>query len=173
MNSWNSLGKDSLKKTLNFQSSIGSCFSLAPQGVSQLNKWVRVLSWTRWRSINTPHQVQGPATRSQQKSSAPDALDVAPDAFCRVSSATVTASCTCKTAITGLSSNRLVSSLVTRSVRSVFYRPLWVRDRTHTIGSGACVRCRTLGTWRTGSTLTYTGRANSNTVASDAGVRCF
>jgi len=49
------LTKGSLKKSLNFQSSLGSCFSFALQGVSQLNKWATVLSWTRWRSINTPH----------------------------------------------------------------------------------------------------------------------
>jgi len=79
MNSWNSLEKDSLKKSLNSQSSLGSCFSLAPQGVSQLNKWAKYLPWTRWGSINTPHQVQGPATRIPEKMGAPDALNVALD----------------------------------------------------------------------------------------------
>jgi len=37
----------SLKKSLKSQSSLGSCFSLAPQGVSQLNKWAKesYLGW--------------------------------------------------------------------------------------------------------------------------------
>ena len=95
LNSWNSLEKDSLKKSLNSQSSLGSCFSLAPQGDSQLIKWARDLPWMRWRSINTPHQVQGPATRIPQKTSASDVLNVAPGALHRASGTPLTASCTC------------------------------------------------------------------------------
>ena len=75
------LEKDSHKKSLKSQSSLGSCFSLAPQGDSQLIKWARDLPWTRWRSINTPHQVQGSANRYTLKTGPPDAVDVAPDAL--------------------------------------------------------------------------------------------
>jgi len=81
----------SLKKSLKSQSSLGSCFSLAPQGVSQLNKWAR------WISINTPHQVQEPTTQNQQISYAPNTIYVASDALRRESSASPTASCTLKT----------------------------------------------------------------------------
>jgi len=75
------LEKDSHKKSLKFLSSLGSCFSLAPQGDSQLIKWARDLPWTRWRSINTPHQVQGSANCFTLKTGSPDAVDVAPDAL--------------------------------------------------------------------------------------------
>jgi len=123
----------------------------------------------RWRSINTPHhQVQGSATRIQQKTSAPDALYVAPDALRRVSGTTLTASCTSQNSSHRTPFNRPVSSRVNRSVRDQFCNPLWVRDWTHPIGSGACARCLTLGTRRAGSPPAYTGRANSHTVASGA-----
>jgi len=78
------LEKDSHKKTLKSQSSLGSCFSLAPQGDSQLIKWARDLPWTRW-SINTPHEVQGSANRFTLKTGSPDAVDVAPNALHRES----------------------------------------------------------------------------------------
>jgi len=87
----------SLKKSLKSQFPLGSCFSLAPQGVYQLNKWARELSWVRWRSINTPHQVQEPATQNHQILYAPDALYVAPDTLRRESGASPMASCTLKT----------------------------------------------------------------------------
>ena len=118
-NSWNSLEKDSLKKSLNSQSSLASCFSLTPQGVSQLNKWARDLSWMRW-SINTPHQVQGPATRIPQKTSAPDAFDVAPDALRRGSDATLMASCTCKSSSHQMLQRSSGVSLRLRPVRNWF-----------------------------------------------------
>ena len=79
------LEKDSLKKSLKSQSSLGSCYSLAPQQVSQMLKWARDLSWTRWRSINTPHEVQRSANRFPLKMGSPDAIDVAPDALHRAS----------------------------------------------------------------------------------------
>jgi len=83
LDSWNSLEKDSLKKSLKSQSSLGSCYSLAPQQVSQMFKWARDLSWTRWRSINTPHEVQRSANRFPLKTGSPDAVNVAPDALHR------------------------------------------------------------------------------------------
>ena len=79
------LGKDSHKKSLKSQSSLGSCLSLAPQGDSQRIKWARELPWTRWRSINTPHQVQGSANRYTLKMGSPDAVDVELDALHRAS----------------------------------------------------------------------------------------
>jgi len=79
----NSLEKDSLKKSLKSQSSLGSCCSLAPQQVSQMFKWARDLSWTRWRSINTPHEVQRSANRFTLKTGSSDAVSVAPDALHR------------------------------------------------------------------------------------------
>ena len=75
------LEEDSHKKSLKSQSSLGSCFSLATQSVSQLFKWVRDLSWTRWRSINTPHEVQGSANGFTLKTGSPDARYVEPDAL--------------------------------------------------------------------------------------------
>ena len=81
------LEKDSHKKSLKSQSSLGSCYSLAPQRVSQLFKWARDLPWTRWRSINTPHEVQGSANRFTLKMGSPDALH-------RASGDTSTANCT-------------------------------------------------------------------------------
>jgi len=82
------LEKDSHKKSLKTQSSLGSCFSLAPQGDSQLIKWARDLPWARWRSINTPHQVEEPANRYTLKTGAPNVVDVAPDTLHRASSDT-------------------------------------------------------------------------------------
>ena len=87
------LEKDSHKKSLNSPSSLGSCYSLAPQQVSQMFKWARELSWTRWRSINTPHEVQGSANRFPLKKGSPDAVDVAPDALHRTFGDTSTANC--------------------------------------------------------------------------------
>ena len=49
----------------------------------------------RWRSINTPHQVQGPANRFTLKMGAPDAGNVAPNVLHRASSDTLMANCTC------------------------------------------------------------------------------
>jgi len=88
------LEEDSHKKSLKSQSSLGSCFSLAPQSVSQLFKWARDLSWMRWRSINTPHEVQGSANRFTLKTGSPDARYVAPDALHRVSGDLITANYT-------------------------------------------------------------------------------
>ena len=88
------LEKDSHKKTLKSQSSLGSCFSLAPQGDSQLIKWVRDLPWTRWRSINTPHKVQGSSNHFTLKPRSPDASFVAPDAMHRASGDLITANYT-------------------------------------------------------------------------------
>jgi len=119
------LEKDSLKKSLNSQSSLGSCFSLAPQGVSQLIKWARDLPRTRWRSINTPHQVQGSATHFPQKMGAPDVLNVAPDALHRASGAPLTANCTFSDSTPDAPS---VSPLPSSGVR-VNFNPLWVWDR--------------------------------------------
>jgi len=82
------LEKDSHKKSLKSQSSLGSCCSLAPQGDSQLIKWARDLPWTRWRSINTLYQVQGLTNHFTLKTGAPDAVDVALDALYRASSDT-------------------------------------------------------------------------------------
>ena len=79
------LEKDSHKKSLKSKSSLGSCYSLAPQQVSQMFKWARDLSWTRWRSINTPHKVQGSANRFPLKTGSPDAVDVTTDALHRAS----------------------------------------------------------------------------------------
>ena len=88
------LEKDSHKKSLKSQSSLGSCYSLAPQQVSQMFKWARELSWTRWRSINTPHEVQGSANRFPLKTGSLDTVDVAPDALHRASGDTLMANCT-------------------------------------------------------------------------------
>ena len=66
--------KDSHKKSLKSQSSLGSCYSLAPQQVSQMFKWARDLSWTSWRSINTPHEVQRSANHFPLKTGSPDAV---------------------------------------------------------------------------------------------------
>jgi len=82
--------------TQDFESSLGNCYSLALQDDSQLIKWAKDLPCTRWRSINTTHQVQGSATQIPQKMSAPDALDVAPDTLHRASGASSIVSCTCK-----------------------------------------------------------------------------
>jgi len=79
------LEKDSHKKSLKSQSSLGSCFCLAPQQVSLMLKWARELSWTMWRSINTPHEVQRSTNRFPLKTGSPDAVDVAPDALHRAS----------------------------------------------------------------------------------------
>ena len=79
------LEKDSHKKSLKSQSCLCSCCSLAPQGDSQLIKWAKDLPWTKWRSIYTPQQVQGPANHFTLKMGAPDAVDVAPDALHRAS----------------------------------------------------------------------------------------
>jgi len=87
------LEKDSHKKSLKYQSSLGSCFSLAPQGDSQLIKWARDLPWMRW-SINTPHQVQGLDNRFTLKTGSPDAGYVAPDALHQASGDLITANCT-------------------------------------------------------------------------------
>ena len=48
----------------------------------------------RWRSINIPHQVQGPANCFTLKTGAPNAGNVAPDAMHRASRDTLTANCT-------------------------------------------------------------------------------
>ena len=93
LDSWNSLEKDSLKKTLKSQSSLGSCCSLAPQQVSLMFKWARELSWMRWRSINTIHEVQRSANHFPLKTGSSDALYVAPDA--QSVRCSITASCTC------------------------------------------------------------------------------
>jgi len=87
------LEKDSHKKSLKSQSSLGSCFSLAPQQVSQMFNWARELSWMRWRSINTPHEVQGSANHFSLKMGSPEAVDVALDALHRASGDTSTANC--------------------------------------------------------------------------------
>ena len=50
-------------------------------------KWARDLSWTRWRSINTIHEVQRSANRFPLKTGSPDAHYVAPDALHRASGA--------------------------------------------------------------------------------------
>ena len=91
----------------------------------------------RWRSINTPHQVQGPANRFTLKTGAPNACNVAPDALHRASGDTLTANCTV--------SNRaldapLVGPVTPFGVRGNF-RPPWVWDRTLPGESGASVRC--------------------------------
>ena len=116
----------------------------------------------RW-SINTPHQVQGLATRIQQKMSAPDALYVAPDALRRVSDATLTASCTSQNSHRTLF-NHPVSSRANRCGERPVLQP--------SLGKGPDaprrVRCLTLGTRRGGSPPAYTGCANSHTVASGA-----
>jgi len=88
------LEKDSHKKSLKSQSSLDSCYSLAPQQVPQMFKWARELSWTRWRCINTPHEVQGTTNGFPVKTGSPDAVDVAPDALHRASGDTSTANCT-------------------------------------------------------------------------------
>jgi len=87
LDSWNSLEKDSHKKSLKSQSSLGSYYSLAQQQVSQMFKWARDLSWTRWRSINTPHEVQRSANSFPLKTGSPDAVIVASDALHRASGA--------------------------------------------------------------------------------------
>ena len=127
-----------------------------------------MLSWMRWRSINTPHQVQGSVTQIQQKMSAPNALDVAPDALHREFGVTLTASCTCKPSSHQMLQRSSGVSLRSRLVRNKFCNPLWVRDRTHPVWSGACVWCLNLGTRCVGSTPAYTGRTNSNTTTSGA-----
>jgi len=131
------LEKDSLKKSLNSQSSLGSCFSLAPQGVSLLIKWARELLWTRWRSINNPHQVQGPANRFPLKTGAPDAHNVAPDALHRASGDTLTANSTFSDSALDAPS---VGQMPSSSERENLHPP-WVWDRTLPDESGASVRC--------------------------------
>ena len=66
-----------------------------------------------------------------------------------------------------------MSSSWTRPVRKLVLHPLWVREQTHIVASGARVQCLTLDTWHTGSTPIYTGHANSHTAASGASVRCL
>ena len=87
------LEKDSHKKSLKSQSSLGSCYSLAPQQVSQKFKWARELSWTRW-NINTPHEVYRSANRFPLKTGSLDAVDVASDALHRAFGDTSMANCT-------------------------------------------------------------------------------
>jgi len=103
------LENDSYKKSLKSQSSLGSWFSLAPQSDSQLNKWARDLPWTRWRSINTPHQVQGSANRFTLKMGSPDASYVAPDALHQASGDLITANCTLSDRAPDATSQRLVT----------------------------------------------------------------
>jgi len=161
------LEKDSLTKSLKSQSSLGSCCSLAPQQVSQMFKWARDLSWTRWRSINTPHKVQRSVNRFPQKTGSPDAVDVAPDALHRASGDTSTANCTWSDRSPDAISQRPVApsdapgsftnSLSLRPdatwcvrcwrpVLGAGLQPPWVWDWTLPGESGASVRCLTLST---------------------------
>jgi len=130
----------SLKKYLNSQSSLGSCFSLALQGDSQLIKWARELPWMRWRSINTPHQVQGPANHFTLKTGAPDACNVAPNALHRASGDTLMANCTLSNREPNAPS---VGPVASSGVRGNLHPP-WVWDRTLPGESGASVRCPSL-----------------------------
>jgi len=160
------LETDSLKKSLNSQSSLGSCFFLAPQGDSQLIKWARDLPWTRWRSINTPHQVQGLANYFKLKTGAPNTGDVAPDALYRASGDPLTANCTLSDRAPdapslgpvapsgvrvnlhppGYGTGRSPTSPVLASGALVYCTPPWVWDRTLSGESSASVQCITLGT---------------------------
>ena len=103
------LEKDSQKKSLKSQSSLGSCFYLAPQGDSQLIKWARDLPWTRWRNINTHHQVQGSANCFTLKTGSQDAGYVAPDALHRASGDLITANCTLSDRASDTTSQRPVT----------------------------------------------------------------
>jgi len=76
----------------------------------------------RWRSINTPHQVQGLANRYTLKTGAPDAVDVAPDALHRASGDTQW--------LTVLASDRALDATSERPVTPpgvrVNFHPPWV-----------------------------------------------
>jgi len=125
------LEKDSHKKYLKSQYSLGSCYSLAPQQVSQMFNWAKDLSWTRWRSINTPHEVQRLANRFPLKTGSPDAVDVAPDVLHRASGDT--SNCTASDRSLDATSQRLVapSGALGSFTNSLSLRP----DATR------CVRC--------------------------------
>ena len=91
----------------------------------------------RWRSINTPHQVQGPANHFTLKTGAPDACNVAPNALHRASGDTLMANCTLSDREPNAPSVGLVAS---SGVRGNLHPP-WVWDRTLPGESGASVRC--------------------------------
>ena len=117
-------------------------------------KWARDLPWTRWRSINTPHQVQWSATQIPQKTSAPDTVDVCTGRTPRRVRCYITASCTCKPTSHLMHQAMVRCPTQSSSGEKPICNSLWERDLAHPVGSGACVQCLTLGNQRAGSNPT-------------------
>ena len=94
------------------------------------------LPWTR-SSINTPHQIQGPANRFTLKRGASDAGHVTPNALHWASDDTLTTNCTLSDRASDAPS---VGPVALSGVR-VNLHPPWVCDRMLPSESDASVRC--------------------------------